>query len=532
VTLNVAVALQSQAVNFRRSVGGWFMRQLVRVATAMAIAAAGTSAHAAWYEAKSDHFIIDGDVDPQVLGDYAKKLERFDQAVRMARKMPDPSLTDSERLRIYVVRKAADWVDLTGGGGLLGEYMARASGAYAFVAKIEGDRPGDYNSDMILFHEYAHHLMFQNWAAALPTWFTEGFAEFFSTAKINDDGSVTLGSGANQRSIGIYSVHHDFPLSEMLRGSEKQLTGWQEELIYSRGWLLTHYLTFDEARHGQLDKYIAGIQSGESAIDSAQAAFGDLGQLDRELDHYAKQDQIPGVVIHPDPAKLSSVKVAPLPAAEAALMPVRMRSDYGVTPSTAKMVAGDALHRAEPYPNDPFAQTEVAEAEYDAEHYDLAVAAADRALAADPNYVGALIYKGRAAMELAKANHATADWNKIRALFAKANRLDTENAEPLMLYYQSFVEAGERPSDSAVKGLMYALVLAPQDRKLRWMAVRQLMLDGKLDDAKRALGPIVFDPHLAAVDDQPEQVLTALKSGNAAKGVALIDELERKWKHD
>ncbi|HEX3423033.1 MAG TPA: hypothetical protein VHS33_06500 [Sphingomicrobium sp.] len=410
--------------------------------------------------------------------------------------------------------------------------MPRASGDFAFVAKVEGDRPGDYNSDMILFHEYAHHLMFQNWAAALPTWFTEGFAEFFSTAKINDDGSVTLGSGANQRSIGIYSVHHDFPLSEMLRGSEKQLNDWQLELIYSRGWLLTHYLTFDEARHGQLDKYIAGIQGGESAIDSARAAFGDLGKLDDELDHYAKQDQIPGIVVHPDPSKLGTVTVTALPPAQAALMPVRMRSDYGVTPATAKMVAGDALRLARSYPNDPFAQTAVAEAEYDAEHYDEAEAAADRALAADPNYVHALIYKGRVEMELAKANHAGADWNRIRSWFAKDNRLDTENAEPLMLYYQSFVTAGERPTDSAIKGLMYALILAPQDRKLRWMAVRQLTLEGKLDEAKRALAPIVFDPHGAAVDNQPEQVLTALESGNAAKGVALIDELERKWKQD
>jgi hypothetical protein len=31
--------------------------------------------------------------------------------------------------------------------------------------------------------------------------------------------------------------------------------------------------------------------------------------------------------------------------------------------------------------------------------------------------------------------------------------------------------------------------LAPQDQKLRWMAVRQLLLDGKADDAKRALAP-------------------------------------------
>ena len=62
------------------------------------------------------------------------------------------------------------------------------------------------------------------------------------------------------------------------------------------------------------------------------------------------------------------------------------------------------------------------------------------------------------------------------------------------------------------------------------MAVRQLMVDGKLEEAKSTLAPIAFDPHEAAVDDQPEEVLAAMQSGNAAKGVALIDEIERKWK--
>jgi hypothetical protein len=49
-------------------------------------------------------------------------------------------------------------------------------------------------------------------------------------------------------------------------------------------------------------------------------------------------------------------------------------------------------------------------------------------------------------MKLAMAKPGSAaDWKSVRSWFAKANRLDTENAEPLILYYQSFVAAGERP---------------------------------------------------------------------------------------
>lgn len=504
------------------------MRRVLRIALAVALAAAASQARAAWHEAKSKHFIIDGDVDPQDLNDYAKKLERFDQAVRMARAIDDPLLTDSGKIRIYFLRNANEWFDLTR-AYVLGEYVARADGSYAFVPKIRGDRPGDFNSDILFFHEYAHHLMFQNWAAALPTWFVEGFAEFLSTAKVNDDGSVILGSAANHRASGVHSLHHDLPLSEMLSGTERGLTAWQIEIIYSRGWLLTHYLTFEPSRHGQLDRYIAGIQHGTSARDSANAAFGDLKQLDIELNRYAASKEISGTVLRPDPAKLGPITVRQLSTAEAALMPIHMRSDYGIEPQRAGMLAGKARKLAQPYPSDPFAQATLAEAEYDADNYSAAEAAADRALATDPNYVHALIYKGRAKMQRGRANPAAVDWKEVRGWFAKANRLDTENAAPLMLYYQSFVAAGERPTDTATKGLLYAMILAPQDQKLRWIAVRQLLLDRKLEEAKRALAPIAFDPHEGSTRDRADLVLAAIESGDSAKGVAIIDTLAREW---
>jgi tetratricopeptide (TPR) repeat protein len=208
-----------------------------------------------------------------------------------------------------------------------------------------------------------------------------------------------------------------------------------------------------------------------------------------------------------------------------------MRSDYGLTAAGARFVAGKARGLAQAWPADPFAQSTLAEAEYDDNDYSASEAAADRALASDPSHFQAIIYKGRAEMALAKSDPAKANWGEIRGWFAKANHIDTENAEPLMLYYQSFVLEGEQPTTSAVKGLMYALVLAPQDQKLRWMAVRQLLLDGKFDDARRTLGPIAFDPHADSERARADKVLTAIESQDSEAGVTLIDAFERDWKH-
>jgi tetratricopeptide (TPR) repeat protein len=504
------------------------MRRVLKFCLAASMLVGTTPARAAWQEAKSKHFIIVGDTDPNELGAYAQKLERFDQAVRMARGMNDPALADSGKLRIYFLKSANQLIDLTGGYGILGQYIGRASGSYAFVSKIKGKDERDFNSDIVFFHEYAHHLMLQNWAAALPTWFVEGFAEFLGTAKINDDGSVVLGGALNHRAYSVHANQHDLYFTEMLGGTPRGLTAWQMEIMYARGWLLTHYLTFEPSRRGQLDRYIAGIQQGQNGVDAARSAFGDLRKLENELDKYANAKEITGVVIRPDPAKVGTVSVRALSPAEAKLVPIRMRSDYGVSEQVAGIVAGKARRLAEQYPNDPFAQSVLAEAEYDADNYDASEQAADRALAANPNYVHALIYKGRAEMARAKKAPASVDWNKVRAFFAKANRLDTENAEPLMLYYRTFKEAKAAPTPSAVNGLLYAVVLAPQDNYLRWLAVRQLVMDNRLKEAKQLIAPMAFEPHSDRNRTVADQVLAAIDAGDSTKALGVIEEHEKK----
>jgi hypothetical protein len=131
-------------------------------------------------------------------------------------------------------------------------------------------------------------------------------------------------------------------------------------------------------------------------------------------------------------------------------------------------------------------------------------------------------------MELAKAKPAGTDWNEVRGWFVKANRLDTENAEPLMLFYKSFLAAGARPTDSATKGLLYALVLAPHDAEVRLMAVRELLIDGRVPEAKRAIEPLAFDPHSERSQGTAGKILTAIESGKPDAAVSLIDDWRKR----
>jgi tetratricopeptide (TPR) repeat protein len=497
---------------------GWLL-------VALFAALAPVPASAAWQEAKSSHFIIYADLSPAELKAFADRLERFDQAVRQVRGMDDPALTDSNRLTIYVLRSEMAVEKLAAqGSGVAGFYNSRASGSVAFVPRSAGSRwnKWDLDAEQIFFHEYAHHLQLQNASLALPGWLVEGFAEFFATAQIKDDGSVGIGTPPLYRAYGLVNLK-GLTIEEMVGGTYRRLDPEERELLYGRGWLLTHYLTFEPTRRGQLSRYIDGIQKGENALESAKSAFGDLRKLNRELDTYMRRRTLNYVLIDAKVLSVGPVAIRPLSAGQAAMMNVHIRSTRGVNKRTAPAVAADARKIAAAYPDDPFVQTALAEAEFDVGNFPAAEKAADRALATNSSYVRGLLYKGRAQMELAKTN-PNADWRNIRGWFAKANRLDTENAEPLMLFYQTYGNAGVPPTKNAVEGLLYAVALVPQDDGLRVNAVHQLLIEGRIGEARKLFAPLAFQPHAPEkYRESNAQVMAAMYAGDDKRALAVLE---------
>lgn len=473
-------------------------------------------ANAAWQEAKSKHFTIYADEDSGSLQAFATKLEKFDKAVRILRGMDDPPVGDGGRLTVYVLKDESSVSKIAVGKSspIAGFYIPRASGSIAFVPRrTAGGETWDMSADTVFFHEYSHHLQLQNTDASLPMWLTEGFAEFFSTAEFERDGSVRLGMPANHRAVGLYLLNK-MPIQTVLTGSVKEgSSGEAFDQFYGRAWLLTHYLTFDDKRRGQLAKYITAIRSGTDLLPAAQQAFGDLNGLDHDLDRYLDANRFRYLAVNSPELNSLPVSVRPLRPGEAAVMPIRIRSARGVDAKAAAEVAALARGVAASYPDDPFVQRELAEAEFAEGNYAAAEQAADRALALDPKLVKGLIYKGRAEMELAAAR-PNANWDSIRQLFLDANKLDTENPEPLMLYYESFGRSGQRPTANAVDGLEYAMVLAPQDQGLRMMAVVELINANKLAEARDALAPVAFDPHSSEAREMARKLLDALSNND------------------
>lgn len=463
---------------------------------------------AAWLEARTDHFIVYSEGKERAVRDFASRLERFDQGMRIIRGLPDRPEDRANPLTVYVVdnqeavRKLCAGgrsINKSGCGEVAGFYQGHVEGSVAFTPRYSGNgNKLDLSAQIVLFHEYSHHVMLANFSAAYPEWFVEGFAEFNSTARFDKDGIIGFGVAAMHRAYGlVYGT--SMPIEELLTGETGKMNGEKSDVFYGRGWLLTHYLTFSETRDGQLAKYLNAVNSGVSSLDAARSAFGDLKTLDKELDTYLKGkfSYIPLPVPELDDSR---VIVRTLTPGEQAMMLIRMQSDRGVDKESAATLVAQARLLAQPFPNDPGAQLALAEAEYDAGNDDLAEAAADRVLAAKPDSYGALLYKGRVRMRRAgKAGLSDdAQWKQIRNWFIKANHVQPNGAEPLWLFYSSFRTQRIMPTRNAVAGLRRAFELVPQDPNVRFGLAQQYLNDNQLADARVILAPLAYDPHAGA----------------------------------
>lgn len=481
------------------------------VAALAGVLAAGPAA-AEWLEATSPHFRIYANAPEREVRQRAIDLERFDMALRKFQNIADSEESRAAKVAVYVVRNEVAIQQLCRCNSVAGMYRATVAGAAAFTPR-QGSG-SELKPRIVLFHEYAHHFLLGSYPLAFPAWFSEGFAEFVSTAKLQKD-AVVLGNAAQHRG---YVLDQSSALTaEQLFDptSVKQMSEEQVMSLYARGWLLSHYLLVDRGRYAQLQAYVRAVNTGTPSLAAARAAFGDLKALDATLNIYARKPldalRFAGIVV-PDAA----ITVRPVSPGAGALMELRIRSIYGVDEKTAGALFAEAQPIAARFPDDAVAQGWLAEMALDAGKPEQARAAADRALARDPAQIQALLYKARVLTD--GKDPSPAAIAEARALIVRANRTDSNDAAALWHYYESFLIAGAQPTKAAIAGLYRAADLVPQDRGVRMTAAMQMVRDDDMIGARRMLRPIAFSPH-APADNAAARIIAAIDAGQPRAAV-------------
>ena len=473
-----------------------------------------------WLEASSDHFVIYSDQKEKDVREFADRLERYHNAMVAGLGLQNKKPSPSNRVTVYVVRNEGAVQKLAEDKSkfVAGFYLPRAGGSVAFVPRVDISLEQASWTEVVLLHEYAHHVMYSVSNRSFPLWYSEGFAEFYASSKFEKDGGVGLGLPALHRGGELFNAT-DVSIERLLdteayRKNKKK--GY--DAFYGRSWLLFHYLRFSKERNGQVPDYFKRLAGGEKEIDAAKGAFGDLKKLDKELDRYLLNTKWTYKPIAADLVKPGPIATKLLSKGASAMMPVHIISRRGVDEKSAAELLPQARSIAALYPGDPFVLSALSEAEFDAGNNAEAIASADLAVAANNGQINAHLQKAYAMARMAKdSDNPDADWPKVRKQFLAINALENDNPIPLIEFYQSFQQQGKQPTKNAVEGLEWALELSPFDASLRLTVAQQLMNDEKYDEAIADLKLLANNAHETEMTETVLSLITKAETARDAK---------------
>jgi tetratricopeptide (TPR) repeat protein len=347
-----------------------------------------------------------------------------------------------------------------------------------------------------LLHEYTHHFLISSQRYAMPRWISEGAAEFYSSAQFMSDGGVSVGRPNKMRGYELM-YEQNISMEELLDDElYAKRNSKRYDSFYGQAWLLYHYLVFSTDRKGQLNAYMQAIAAGTPSLEAAKTVFGDLKKLGSELDTYLRARRVWVFNVRAEAVAPGPIAVSRIGAPLAAMLPVLVRSRPGGDSEGAAAVLVDARKIASRYPGDAQVQAALAEAEFDAGNDDEAIAAANRAIAIDPQVENAYVQKGYALFrKAADADDQDRAYRDAMAPFQALNAIENDHPLPLIYYYRSYVARGQEPSDNARDALARASELAPFDFGLAFQTGAMFAAEGRPGLAIQVLKPVAANPH-------------------------------------
>jgi tetratricopeptide (TPR) repeat protein len=498
------------------------MNRWIKLAGLALLAFAPAAARADWKEATTTNFVVYAEGGEAQLREFATKLEKFNFVLRAYHGVTAPP--SPIKLKVYLLPSVAAVGKMAGEDGVAGYYVSEARGLMmvgtrsrppgAVIARSGPDYV-EIDSESILLHEYTHHFMFQYFPATYPTWYSEGFAEFWGATNILANDVVEVGQPVDYR-YGSLVFNRWLPVRKMLT-AQSYADVPELDLLYAEGWLLVRS-TFDDPRQRkQLQAYLKAINDGKGYEQAMNEAFGDVGALDSRLHDYAGKSKFTVLRLPFKKIDVGPIAVRAVSPAEDAMMPLSIDLADGILKREAEEFAGKVRAAAGRFPSDPFALALLAEAERLAGHPDSAAAAADRLLAAAPGDPRGLLQKALAQMARLKASSSkdAAAWASARQLLVRASRSAPNDPLILEAYYDSYADqAVAVPPEEAQSALYKAMELAPSDDDLRYKVAADFERRDMIEEAIAIIRPVAYVlPH---------------RKGESAKEKKRREELEEK----
>ena len=289
------------------------MRRLALVLVALLTLTGFAAADPTWVEVRSPHFTVTTDAGEKRGREVAMEFEQMralfgkflhrDQ-VNSSLPLQILALRSNKELRQFSPLWKGKPVELSG-------YYQSGEDCNYILLDLSAD-----NYREVVLHEYAHLLLNGNFRPT-PTWFDEGFAEYFASVQF-ESGKAKIGMAPTGDVDTLQSVQL-MPTAILLKVTQDSNyyneSGDRRSMFYAQSWLMVHYL-MDKNRLEQFETYRhLAVDLHQAPEASFQQAFGtDTKSFDKVIDRFLHSTEF-------------QILTGPLPFAKELPMTARPLSD-------------------------------------------------------------------------------------------------------------------------------------------------------------------------------------------------------------
>jgi Tfp pilus assembly protein PilF len=245
-----------------------------------------------WLEVQSQHFTVVTNANEKAGRRIADQFERMRSVFHVA--FPRVSIDNGSPIIVLAIKDEKDFralepqAYLAKGQLKLGGLFLRAPEKNYVLMRVDAEGQHPY---AVVYHEYTHFLLSKS-AEWLPLWLNEGLAEFYENTNIHEK-EVSLGEPSPEN-LARLRESRLLPLATLFTVDTSSPYYHEEDkgsVFYAESWALTHYLQVRDfqGKTQRLTDYTELLKKNVDPVTAATRVFGDLKQLQSNLDSYIHQ---------------------------------------------------------------------------------------------------------------------------------------------------------------------------------------------------------------------------------------------------
>ena len=503
------------------------MRRLALIslaALALALTAPAAAAKDTWTSVRSQHFFLIGNASEKEIRRVATRLEQFRDV--FTRLFPNAKFNSAVPTTVVVFKSDGSYkpykpvVDGKVSEGVAGYFQPGEEVNYiTLTTEQRGEDPFS-----TIYHEFVHLLINDNFGkAAVPPWFNEGLAEYYSTFGIEEDRKVYLGRLVDNHILLLRDAKL-IPLKTLfdvdyysLHRNKRETKG----LFYAQAWALVHYLINGNngQRLQQMAKFFDMVLKKTPTEQAFRDAFQtDFAGMEKELKKYIEGRSFRGQLATFE-RKLefdATMQSAPITEAEAAAyLGDLLLHTHRLDDASAHLQRALTLDPNLGMAHASLGMVRMRQRKFDEArlHLQQAVAANAQNYLAHYYYAYALSRAGMNEMGMV-SGYADETAGEMRSALRKAIELKPDFAESYhLLAWVNLVRHEEL--DEAVKLINKARALAPGNDEYLFVLAQIHLNRQDLDSARRTVEPLAqngADPQMRA---NAQSLLNAISSAQA-----------------